>query len=299
LRKNRVEGQDGFAYLCPMTMIAEDPEAGSAYRSMARAIRYLAENYADQPSLDRAAQAVGLSPFHFQRLFTRFVGVSPKNFVGALTLDHAKAELKNGASVLGASLAVGLSGPSRLHDLSLKIEAMTPGEYAKGGEGLLIEYGFHDCPFGIALVMMTAKGLCGLAFGDEDEQATMLADMTARWPKAVYRESPSHTARIARQIFETTKGALPLHLLGTPWQIKVWQALLEIPTGKVATYKSIAEKVCDAKSSRAVGTAVGRNPISWLIPCHRVLGSDGALHGYHWGLTRKRAMLAVEAARAA
>lgn len=282
-----------------MNMIAEDPEAGSAYRSMARAIRYLAEHYADQPSLDEAAEAVGLSPFHFQRLFTRYVGVSPKNFVGALTLDHAKAELKGGASVLDASLAVGLSGPSRLHDLALKIEAMTPGEYAKGGEGLVIEYGFHDCPFGIALVMTTAKGLCGLGFGDDGEERDMLADMKARWPKADYRENLAHTAKIAKQIFETTNGTLPLHLLGTQWQIKVWQALLAIPSGKVATYKSIAERVCDAKASRAVGTAVGRNPISWLIPCHRVLGSDGALHGYHWGLPRKRAMLAVEAARAA
>lgn len=297
LRKNRVEGHSSAAYLCAMNMI--DPETGSAYRSMARAIRYLAEHYADQPSLDEAAEAVGLSPFHFQRLFTRYVGVSPKNFVGALTLDHAKAELKSGASVLDASLAVGLSGPSRLHDLALKIEAMTPGEYAKGGAGLVIEYGFHDCPFGIALVMTTAKGLCGLGFGDESEEAAMLADMKARWPKAQYRENPAHTAKIVKQIFETTNGTLPLHLLGTQWQIKVWQALLAIPSGKVATYKSIAEKVCDAKASRAVGTAVGRNPISWLIPCHRVLGSDGALHGYHWGLTRKRAMLAVEAARAA
>lgn len=299
LRKNRVEGQSSGAYFHVMNMIAEDPEAGSAYRSMARAIRYLAEHYANQPSLDEAAEAVGLSPFHFQRLFTRYVGVSPKNFVGALTLDHAKAELKSGASVLDASLAVGLSGPSRLHDLALKIEAMTPGEYAKGGEGLVIEYGFHDCPFGIALVMTTAKGLCGLGFGDDGEERAMLADMKARWPKAAYRENPAHTAKIAKQIFETTNGTLPLHLLGTQWQIKVWQALLAIPSGKVATYKSIAEKVCDAKASRAVGTAVGRNPISWLIPCHRVLGSDGALHGYHWGLTRKRTMLAVEAARAA
>jgi AraC family transcriptional regulator, regulatory protein of adaptative response / methylated-DNA-[protein]-cysteine methyltransferase len=282
-----------------MNAMSNDPESGSAYRSMARAIRYLAENYARQPSLDDAAEAVGLSPFHFQRLFSRYVGVSPKKFVGALTLDHAKAELKSGASVLDASLAAGLSGPSRLHDLSLKIEAMTPGEYAKGGAGIIIEYGIHPCLFGMALVMTTPKGLCGLGFGDESEEAVMLADMKARWPHAVYRENPSRTAKIASQIFETTDGALPLHLLGTPWQIKVWQALLDIPSGKFATYKSVAEKISDAKSARAVGTAVGRNPISWLIPCHRVLGSDGALHGYHWGLSRKRAMLAVEAARAA
>ncbi|HXM00901.1 MAG TPA: methylated-DNA--[protein]-cysteine S-methyltransferase [Rhizomicrobium sp.] len=281
-------------------MILEDPEAGSAYRSMGRAIRYLAENYASQPSLDDVASAVGLSPFHFQRLFTRYVGVSPKNFVGHLTLGRAKAELASGASVLDAALEAGLSGPSRLHDLCLKIEAMTPGDYAKGGAGLVIDYGFHDCPFGVALAMATDKGLCGLAFGDEGEEAEMLADMRARWPHAAYRERPACTRAMTAQIFDPEHGGeMRLHLIGTPWQIKVWQALLAIPSGKVVTYRTIAEKVSDAKSSRAVGTAVGRNPISWLIPCHRVLGSDGALHGYHWGLPRKRAMLAVEAARVA
>ena len=275
-----------------------DDETGSAYRSMGRAIRYLAENYANQPSLDAAAEATGLSPFHFQRLFTRYVGVSPKSFVGHLTLHHAKAELAAGASVLGAALGAGLSGPSRLHDLCLKVEAMTPGDYARGGEGLTIDYGFQACPFGIALVMATEKGLCGLGFGDEGEEAQMLADMRARWPKAAYRENPARTGFIATQIFGAERGGeIGLHLLGTPWQIKVWQALLAIPDGRVTTYRTIAETLAAPKSSRAVGTAVGRNPISWLIPCHRVLGSDGALHGYHWGLTRKRAMLAVEAAR--
>jgi AraC family transcriptional regulator of adaptative response/methylated-DNA-[protein]-cysteine methyltransferase len=282
-----------------MTLIQEDPEAGHAYRSMGRAIRYLAENYAAQPSLDEAAHAVGLSPFHFQRLFTRYVGVSPKNFVGHLTLGRAKAELQSGASVLDAALEAGLSGPSRLHDLCLKIESMTPGEYARGGAGLVIDYAFHDCPFGIALAMATDKGLCGLAFGDEGEEAAMLADMKARWPKAVYRENDPRITELSERIFDPQAGGdLGLHLLGTSWQIKVWQALLAIPSGKVSTYRAIAQGVGNAKSSRAVGTAVGRNPISWLIPCHRVLGSDGALHGYHWGLTRKRAMLAVEAARA-
>jgi AraC family transcriptional regulator of adaptative response/methylated-DNA-[protein]-cysteine methyltransferase len=283
-----------------MNMIHEDPEAGSAYRSMGRAIRYLAEHYSDQPSLDEAADAVGLSPFHFQRLFTRYVGVSPKNFVGALTLDRAKAELSNGSSVLDAALEAGLSGPSRLHDLCLKIEAMTPGDYAKGGAGLVIDYGFRDCPFGIALVMATQKGVCGLAFGDEGEERAMLADMTARWPNAQFRENARRGESLIARIFDSRRGGeMGLHLIGTPWQIQVWQALMAIPSGKVATYRTIAENIRSAKSARAVGTAVGRNPISWLIPCHRVLGSDGALHGYHWGLTRKRAMLAVEAARAA
>ncbi len=273
-------------------------ESGSDYRRMGRAIRFLAENYSEQPSLADAAGAVGLSPFHFQRLFSRYVGVSPKSFVGHLTLAHAKRELQSGASVLGAALEAGLSGPSRLHDLCLKIEAMTPGDYARGGEGLTVEYGFHDCPFGIALVMATQKGICGLGFGHEGEEDAMLADMTARWPRAQFRAAPARTGVLATQIFETKSGdTVGLHLLGTPWQIKVWQALLAIPEGRITTYRSIAGHIGAEKASRAVGTAVGRNPISWLIPCHRVLGSDGALHGYHWGLPRKRAMLAYEAAR--
>ena len=280
-----------------MSEIIPITEHGPDWKRMGRAIRYLSEHYLEQPRLEDAAESVGLSPFHFQRLFTRYVGVSPKSFVGHLTLDHAKLELARGQSVLGAALDAGLSGPSRLHDLSLKIEAMTPGDYARGGEGVVIEYGFVDCPFGVALVMATAKGVCGLAFGDENEEEAMMDDMRARWPRATYRENRSRAEKIVKQILETEGGDLPLHLIGTPWQIKVWQALLEIPTGKVTTYRSIAEKVHSAKASRAVGTAVGRNPISWLIPCHRVLGSDGALHGYHWGLTRKRSMLALEAAR--
>jgi AraC family transcriptional regulator, regulatory protein of adaptative response / methylated-DNA-[protein]-cysteine methyltransferase len=267
---------------------------------MARAIRFLSEHYAEQPRLQDAAEVAGLSPFHFQRVFTRYVGVSPKSFVGNLTLDRAKAELAAGSSVLDAALEAGLSGPSRLHDLCLKIEAMTPGDYASGGEWLVIDYSFEPCPFGIVLAMATDKGVCGLAFGDEGEESAMLADMTARWPKAIYRENPAHIAKLVREIFSPDgkqEREIGLHLLGTPWQIKVWQALLAIPSGRVTTYRTIAAQLSSPKASRAVGTAVGRNPISYLIPCHRVLGSDGALHGYHWGLPRKRAMLAFEAAR--
>ena len=283
-------------------ILQEDAEAGRHYRQMGRAIRFLTDHYLDQPGLDEAASVAGLSPYHFQRLFTRYVGVSPKSFVGHLTLGHAKSALAGGASVLDAALDSGLSGPSRLHDLCLKIEAMTPGEYARGGAGLAIEYGFHPCPFGVALLMATDKGLCGLAFADEGDGAAALADMQARWPKAHYRISNAATANIARQIFDAaarTDQPVGVHLLGTPWQIKVWEALLAIPEGRVTTYHAIAKTMKNANASRAVGTAVGRNPISYLIPCHRVLGSDGALHGYHWGVTRKRAMLAIEAARAA
>jgi AraC family transcriptional regulator of adaptative response/methylated-DNA-[protein]-cysteine methyltransferase len=298
-RKKRVETATLRAHIPPMSeIISLNPyEGGPDWKRMGRAIRYLTENYLSQPSLDDAAAQVGLSPFHFQRLFTRYVGVSPKSFVGHLTLDHAKQELAGGASVLGAALDSGLSGSSRLHDLCLKIEAMTPGDYARGGRDIVIDYGFHDSPFGIALVMATQKGVCGLAFGDEGEEDTMMDDMRARWPNAAYRENRARTEHIAKQIFEHTDGDVPLHLLGTPWQIKVWQALLEIPCGKTTTYRTVAEQLGNRKASRAGGTAVGRNPISWLIPCHRVLGSDGALHGYHWGLTRKRSMLALEAAK--
>ncbi|MGD0191928.1 MAG: methylated-DNA--[protein]-cysteine S-methyltransferase [Rhizomicrobium sp.] len=296
MRKKRVETAKGEGHAAPMTALSFEP--GAHHRRIARAIRYLSDHYLEQPTLDDAASAAAMSPFHFQRIFTRYVGVSPKAFVGALTLDHAKADLREGASVLDAALDAGLSGPSRLHDLSLKIEAMTPGDYASGAAGVVIDYGFHESPFGTALVMATEKGLCGLAFGDEGEDATIFADMKNRWPKASYRENAGRTAAMARSIFERT-GELPLHLMGTPWQTKVWQALLEIPSGKFETYGGIAGKIGDVRAARAVGAAVGRNPISWLIPCHRVLAKDGALHGYHWGLPRKRAMLAVEAARAA
>jgi AraC family transcriptional regulator of adaptative response/methylated-DNA-[protein]-cysteine methyltransferase len=277
-------------------------EAGRHYRQMGRAIRYLADHYLEQPSLEEAASTAGLSPYHFQRLFTRYIGVSPKNFVGHLTLGHAKAALASGSSVLGAALDSGLSGPSRLHDLCLKIEAMTPGDYARGGAGLAIDYAFQPCPFGTALLMATDRGLCGLAFADDGDENSVLNDMKARWPNATYRESNAHMCLFAERIFDADRRSdvpIGLHLLGTPWQIKVWEALLAIPSGSVTTYHAIARAMHNEKASRAVGTAVGRNPISYLIPCHRVLGSDGALHGYHWGVSRKRAMLAVEAARAA
>jgi len=265
-------------------------------KRMADAIAFLTARYQGQPSLEAAAAAVGLSPFHFQRLFTAHVGVSPKAFVGHLTLDHAKRELARGASVLAAALEAGLSGPSRLHDLCLKIEAMTPGDYAKAGAGLTIDAGFAWSPFGLAIVTATEKGVCGLGFGDDE--AAMLADMTARWPKATYRHNDARAAKLIEKIFAAARDeALPLHLMGTPFQIKVWEALLAIPSGALSTYGTIAGGLKNPNACRAVGAAVGKNPISWLIPCHRVLGSSGALTGYHWGVERKRAMLAVEAAK--
>lgn len=282
-----------------MTNVISFDENDANWRKMGRAIRYLSANYLNQPSLEDAASAVGLSPFHFQRLFTRYVGVSPKAFVGHLTLAHAKGDLKDGRSLLETSLDAGLSGPSRLHDLCLKIEAMTPGDYAKGGEGVEISYGLHACPFGSAIIMATDKGVCGIAFADEGKEKTALADMKARWPKARFAEAPQRTKKYAARIFNPaeTREELRLHLLGTPWQLKVWEALLAIPEGHMTTYRAVAELAGNPNASRAVGMAVGKNPISWIIPCHRVLGSNGAMTGYHWGLERKRAMLAVEAAR--
>jgi AraC family transcriptional regulator of adaptative response/methylated-DNA-[protein]-cysteine methyltransferase len=278
-------------------MPVQDDDADVTFVRIGRAIRYLSEHYLEQPDLAAAAKAAALSPFHFQRLFTRYVGVSPKAFIANLTLEHAKADLVNGASVFDAALDAGLSGSSRLHDLCLKVEAMTPGVYARGGEGLTIRYGFHPSLFGTALIMATDKGVCGLAFGDDGEEAEMLSNMTSRWPRARFVEDAGATKSYCERIF-ATKGEVPIVLIGTPWQIKVWRALLSIPRGKVTTYRALAEKLCDAKATRATGAAVGRNPISWLIPCHRVLGSDGALTGYHWGVARKRAMLAYEASQA-
>jgi AraC family transcriptional regulator of adaptative response/methylated-DNA-[protein]-cysteine methyltransferase len=270
------------------------------FERIGRAIAYLARQYAAQPSLDEAASVAGLSPYHFQREFSRLAGVSPKAYVAHLTLERAKAELAKGASVMSAAYDAGLSGSSRLHDLCLKVEAMTPGAYAKAGAGLRIAYGFHHSLFGTALVMATERGLCGLAFGHEIEQDALLTDMRARWPKAEYAKDDLATGHYATQIFDTSsqRGDLPIQLFGTPWQIKVWQALLAVPDGSVTTYRAIAEKVCDFRAARAAGAAIGRNPIALLIPCHRVLASNGALTGYHWGVERKRAMLALEAARA-
>jgi len=275
------------------------PETDSeAYRRIAAAIGYLSAHYAAQPSLDEAARVAGYSPSHFQRIFARLAGVSPKAFVGALTLEHAKASLAKGHSVLDAALGAGLSGPSRLHDLSLKIEAMTPGAYARGGEGLRIAYGFYPSLFGPALFAVTGKGLCALAFADEGEEEAALADIVSRWPKATFEKDGAAIAPYAEAILSGS-ALVPLQLFGTPWQVKVWQALLRIPEGKITSYQTIADACAAPSAARAAGTAIGRNPISLLIPCHRVLAGNGAITGYHWGVARKRAMLAWEAARGA
>jgi AraC family transcriptional regulator of adaptative response/methylated-DNA-[protein]-cysteine methyltransferase len=270
------------------------------YARIRQALAFLAESRFEQPPLAEVAAEAGLSEAHFQRLFKRWAGLSPKEFLQALTLDHARALLRDSASVLDAAHEVGLSGPGRLHDLFVTHEAMSPGEYKAGGEGLKIAYGFHPSPFGEALVMATPRGLAGLAFcDDESGHEAVLADMTTRWPRASYRRDDPATAPFDARIFDPARWRpgtpLRLVLIGSDFELKVWQTLLKVPVGRATSYGAIAAHLGKPKAARAVGAAVGRNPLSFVVPCHRVLGKDGTLTGYHWGLTRKRAMLGWEA----
>ena len=271
-----------------------DMEAGYHYNVMRRALDLID----DQPGLslaDLAAQ-MNMSPSHFQRLFSQWVGVSPKKYQQYLTLDHAKSLLRDHMTTLQVSHSVGLSGNGRLHDLFIRWEAMSPGDYARAGAGLTIYWGWFDSPFGKALVMGTEKGLCGLAFAAETGEVTAMEDMTARWPKAQFVEDAARLTPLVDTAF-AQKGETRLHMIGAPFQLKVWEALLQIPSGHVTTYSEIASAIGNPKAVRAVGTAVGRNPVSWLIPCHRALRKSGGLGGYHWGLPVKRALLAYESAR--
>ncbi len=249
-------------------------------------------------SLDALAGHLGMSPAHLQRVFSRWAGVSPKRYQQYLALDHARMLLRDRFTTLATADAVGLSGSGRLHDLFLTWEAMSPGDYARGGSGLMIRWGWFDSPFGPALVMGTELGICGIGFASETGTDSTMADLRCRWPKATFTEDPAMLAPWVEAAFHGT-GRTTLHLIGAPFQIKVWEALLRIPTGHVTTYSEIADAIGHPKASRAVGSAVGRNPISWLIPCHRALRKSGGLGGYHWGLPVKRAMLAWETAETA
>ena len=270
------------------------------YALIARALRVL-EAEGPALTLEALAARMGVSAAHFQRVFSAWVGVSPKRYQQYLLLNHARDLLARKFTLLDTALETGLSGPSRLHDLFMTWEAMTPGDVARGGAGLAIDWGWFDSPFGAAIVMGTEKGICGLGFAAEMGEAAAFADLQNRWPLAQFRENPAQLAPWVQTAFGLHRGAnapAPLLLIGAPFQIKVWQALLAIPSGHVTTYSEIARHIGHPKAVRAVGTAVGRNPISLLIPCHRALRKSGALGGYHWGLPVKRAMLAYEAARA-
>ncbi|MAK63794.1 MAG: 6-O-methylguanine DNA methyltransferase [Maricaulis sp.] len=271
-------------------------ESSRDFDRIADALEFLGDHWQTHPDLDAAARAAGLSPHHFQRVFTRWVGMSPKKYVGALAHQAARQALDEGANLLDAAFDAGLSGPGRLHDLFIAHEAVTPGDAKRRGAGLSFVWGVAPSPFGDAVFLIAPRGLSALAFADPDV-ASGFEDLRSRYPAASYSRDDALARQWAERIFTPRQSdPIPLALYGTPWQRQVWRALLGIPPGATTSYKAIAQTVCSAKASRAVGAAVGANPISWLIPCHRVLASNGQLTGYHWGVKRKRAMLAYEAA---
>jgi AraC family transcriptional regulator of adaptative response/methylated-DNA-[protein]-cysteine methyltransferase len=282
-------------------MAPEGPVAD--YERVRKALAYMTARWRDQPSQEAIAEHVGVSPSHLHHIFRRWAGLTPKAFLQAVTLDHARELLRGSASVLDTALEVGLSGPGRLHDLFVTHEAMSPGEWKSGGEGLILRYGFHPSPFGEAIVVAAPRGLAGMGFVDDGNRPAALADMRRRWPRATYVEDAAATAPLATRAFDpaTWRPETPLRvvLIGTDFEVRVWETLLRIPLGRATTYSDIASHLGKPKAARAVGAAVGRNPVSFVVPCHRVLGRSGALTGYHWGLTRKQAILGWEAGRTA
>ncbi|MBR9825127.1 MAG: methylated-DNA--[protein]-cysteine S-methyltransferase [Alphaproteobacteria bacterium] len=272
-------------------------EASRDYPRITEVLGYIGENWRDHPDLDELARLAGLSPHHFQRVFQRWVGMSPKKYVGAFAHDAAREAIDDGADMLDAAFEAGLSGPGRLHDLFIAHEAVTPGDAKRRGAGLRFSWGAAPSPFGQAICLVSERGLSALAFADPDI-ATGFADLQARYPAAEYQRDDEDARRWVERIFEAPgRSPIPLALYGTPWQRQVWRALLSIPTGATTSYKALAETVGTPRAFQAIGAAVGANPVSWLIPCHRVLAANGKLTGYHWGVDRKRAMLAYEAAK--
>jgi AraC family transcriptional regulator, regulatory protein of adaptative response / methylated-DNA-[protein]-cysteine methyltransferase len=281
-----------------MTLVDEYAELSEDYQRVEQAIRFLEQNYRRQPELKEVAESIHLSEYHFQRLFTRWVGISPKRFLQFLTKEKAKAMLASSHGLLETAYNSGLSGPGRLHDLFVATEAVTPGEFKHKGAGLVIRYGFHPSPFGECLVGLTGRGICHLAFVPPGGHSQALADLRKAWPQASLQEDPSATRPLIRQIFSLSEqsGPLGLHLCGTNFQIKVWEALLRVPPGAVVSYEDLAVSVGLPHAARAVGHAVARNPIPVLIPCHRVIRKSGEFGEYHFGAARKKAMLGWEMA---
>ena len=281
----------------------DSANAGSDYDRVRAIVSFISQKWRAQPSVEEIAAHVGLSAGHVHHLFKRWCGLSPKAFLAAITLDSAKTLLADSASVLDCAHEVGLSGPGRLHDLFVTHEAITPGDFKSGGVGLTMSYGYHPSPFGEAIVIATARGLAGLGFVDGADRPAALADMRRRWPRAEFALEPEVTGPLARRIFEPSlwREETPLRvvLIGTDFEVRVWETLLRIPLGRAASYSQVAERIGRPKAVRAVGAAVGKNPVSFVVPCHRVLGRSGRLTGYHWGITRKQAMLGWETGRVA
>jgi AraC family transcriptional regulator of adaptative response/methylated-DNA-[protein]-cysteine methyltransferase len=276
-------------------------ELSTDYGRIEAAIHYLEENFQAQPTLAEIASHVGLSEFHFQRLFSRWAGTSPKRFLQYLTIQHAKKLLAESQSILDATYEAGLSSPSRLHDLFVTHEAITPGEFKQKGAGLTIQYGFHDSPFGECSIALTERGICGLQFVADGDHEAALAELKASWPQAEFIADDKATRPYINPIFNLNdvaeRPSLPLYLKGTNFQIQVWQALLKIPAGTAVSYGTVAQMIGNPKAARAVGSATGSNPIGYLIPCHRVIRQAGGLGDYRWGSSRKKAILGWEAAR--
>jgi AraC family transcriptional regulator of adaptative response/methylated-DNA-[protein]-cysteine methyltransferase len=283
-------------------LLAEDiaplPERAEAYLTIAAALTWLRANAEQQPSLDALAGYVGLSEFHLQKLFARWAGISPKRFLQHLARERAREALIAGEDVIGASLSAGLSGPGRLHDLIVTLDAVTPGELKLGGAGLTLNWGVAATPFGRAFIVQSDRGLVKLAFVD-DEEHDAYTELTRDWPAAQLLRNDAIARQVAAQLFAEYRGPVPVHLFvkGTQFQLKVWEALLKVPEGRLTTYGDLAVGIGNPNAARAVGGAVGANPIALLIPCHRVIRSDGGLGGYRWGESRKQSLVALELAQ--
>lgn len=270
----------------------------NTYDRISDAIAFIRQHHLEQPNLSTIAQHVNLSDYHFQRLFTQWAGISPKRFLQYLTLDYAKSKITETQNLLELTTDSGLSSPGRLHDLFVALEAMSPGEYRAGGAGLPIRYGIHETPFGYCLIALTPRGICNIQFLQNADEQTALQPLHTDWPQAKITPDQTETGKVCEQIFHTSHSSpLTLHLKGTNFQIQVWQALLRIPLGELTTYQSLATVIGKPTAARAIGNAVGRNPIAYLIPCHRVIRGTGELGGYRWGCDRKAAMLGWEASQ--